>query len=296
MQTLTMGNREMEFGGKYLGELRASNDIIDDVPALHARMEDEGYLLLRGLQDRDKVKAARRVILENLDANNQLDRDHPLDEGVAAKDGKGGFLGGRKATTHTPEFLGVVESPPIMNFFERYLDGAVLTYDYKWLRAVAPGSFTGAHYDVVYMGRGTLNVFTCWTPLGDISYANGPLAILVGSHRFDRVKQTYGKMDVDRDHVDGWFSNDPIELIDRYGGQWRTTQFQMGDVLLFSMFTMHASINNTTDRYRISCDTRYQRADEPVDERWIGENPKAHYAWQNGNMVSMEDMRAKWGV
>jgi hypothetical protein len=53
---------------------------------------------------------------------------------------------------------------------------------------------------------------------------HGPLALLVGSHRFERVKETYGKMDVDRDHVTGWFSNDPIDLVDTFGGQWRTAE------------------------------------------------------------------------
>jgi hypothetical protein len=42
------------------------------------------------------------------------------------------------------------------------------------------------------------------------------------------------------------------------------------------MFTMHGSLTNTSNRYRLSCDTRYQRADEPVDERWVGENPPAN--------------------
>lgn len=296
MTTLKMGKQEMELNGPYLSTLREANDLLGDNAALHARLEEDGYLLIRGLHNREKVRAARRVVLENLQSNDQIDNSHPLDEGIAREGARGGFLGGAKAVTHTPEFLGVVEAPELLDFFSEFFDGPVLTYDYKWLRAVQPGSFTGAHYDVVYMGRGTKNVCTCWTPLGDVSYANGPLAILVGSHRFERVKKTYGEMDVDRDHVEGWFSNDPLELVQRFGGQWQTTEFQMGDALIFGMYTMHGSIENNTDRFRISCDTRYQRADEPVDERWIGENPMAHYAWQKGEMVPMEKMREKWGV
>ena len=103
-------------------------------------------------------------------------------------------------------------------------------------------------------------------------------------------------MDVDRDHVAGWFTSDPVEMVDRYGGQWQTTEFRAGDALIFGMFTMHGSLNNQTNRYRISADTRYQRADEPVDERWIGENPIAHYAWMKGQTITMEEARAKWGV
>jgi hypothetical protein len=103
-------------------------------------------------------------------------------------------------------------------------------------------------------------------------------------------------MDVDRDHVIGSFSNDPIKLVDTFGGQWRTSEFRAGDVLIFGMFTMHGSLNNTSNRFRLSSDTRYQLKGEPVDDRWIGRKPKAHYAWTKGQTVTMEEARAKWGV
>jgi len=259
-------------------------------------MDEDGYLLIRGLQNTEKVKAARQVVLDNLKANDQLDLDQPADIGVAAPGKKGRFLGGAKQVTHTPEFLSVVESPEIMKFFEGFLDGPVLTYDYKWLRAVGPGDNTGAHYDVVYMGRGTKSLYTVWTPLGEVPYDMGPLVILVGSHQFDAVKETYGKMDVDRDHVTGHFTNEPIDMVNQYGGQWQTSEFHPGDVIIMGIYTMHGSLNNLTNRYRISTDTRYQLETEPVDERWIGKDPIAHYAWTEGETVSMEEARKQWGV
>jgi hypothetical protein len=70
----------------------------------------------------------------------------------------------------------------------------------------------------------------------------------------------------------------------------------MGDVLIFGMFTLHGSLTNTSNRFRLSADTRYQRSDEPVDERWIGDNPIAHYAWHKGPPVSMEEARKKWDI
>jgi ectoine hydroxylase-related dioxygenase (phytanoyl-CoA dioxygenase family) len=192
--------------------------------------------------------------------------------------------------------LNLVESPEIMGFFEGYLGGPVLTYDYKWLRAVGPGGNTGAHYDIVYMGRGTPNVYTAWTPLGDVPLDMGPLVVLVGSHRFERIKETYGRMDVDRDRTEGWFSRDPVEVMERHGGTWRTADFRAGDVIVFGMFTMHGSLNNATNRFRLSTDTRYQLASEPADERWVGENPSAHTVWTQGEMVPMAEAREKWGV
>jgi hypothetical protein len=293
---LAMAKREMELGGPYLGQLREATDLLGDPAALRGRLEEDGYLLIRGLQDPEKVLAARRGILERLDANGQVDRSFPLMEAVAAEGGRGAFLGGSKEVTRSRTFLDLVESPEVMGFFERFFEAPVLTFDYKWLRVVGPGGFTGAHYDIVYMGRGTRDLYTVWTPLGDVPLELGPLAILAGSHRFEQIRETYGKMDVDRDHVTGWFTSDPVEMVDRYGGQWQTAEFRAGDVLMFGMYTMHGSLNNRTRRYRLSADTRYQRAEEPVDERWIGEDPIAHYAWTKGETVPMEEARKRWGV
>src|SRR5207247_11174769 len=82
--------------------------------------------------------------------------------------------------------------------FEPFLGGPVRHYDFTWLRSIAPGiTGTNSHCDIVYMGRGTTNLFTAWTPLGDISFELGGLMILERSNRNQRLKQTYGQKDVD---------------------------------------------------------------------------------------------------
>ena len=48
------------------------------------------------------------------------------------------------------------------------------------------------------MGRGTKNLYTSWTPLGDVPYEMGGLMLLENSHRLDELKQTYGQTDVDK--------------------------------------------------------------------------------------------------
>jgi hypothetical protein len=195
-----------------------------------------------------------------------------------------------------PAYLDVVDAPETMDFFSRFLGGPSLTFDYKWLRAVATGGFTGAHYDVVYMGRGTKNLYTLWTPFGDTPIEMGTLAVLLGSHNLDKLKATYGEMDVDRDHIDGWFSRDPQELIEKFGGMWATTDFRAGDAIFFGMYLLHSSTENTTNRFRISCDTRYQLASEPVDDRWIGQAPKGHTPKDPADRVSIEEARKRWGL
>jgi len=148
------------------------------------------------------------------------------------------------------------------------------------------------------MGRGTQNLYTCWTPLGNISLDMGPSVLCAGSHKLDALHQTYWAADVDRDLIEGWFSKDPVEIVDRFGCRWSTTDFGVGDVLIFGMHILHASLANTSKRYRISVDARYQLASEPFDERWVGAPPPGHYNfWKPG--IQLEPVavsRAKWGV
>lgn len=292
-----MGTREIDLPGKYItADLRASNDILSDPAALRSRMDEDGYLLIREFHDPVMVLNARRALLEMAAGSGDLDPTAPLMDAVIHPQPKAGAM--RHNFTGNPTFRALVESPRVMSFFDRFLDGKALTFDYKWLRFVPTGGTTGAHYDVVYMGRGTQRLYTTWTPLGDIDIATGPLCLCLGSHRFEKIKQTYGKMDVDRDNVLGWFSNDPIEIVEKYGGRWATTEFKAGDALIFGMYMLHGSLANTTNRYRISCDTRYQLASDPVDDRWIGPNPKAHLSESEHTVkpVPMAEARAKWGV
>ncbi len=74
----------------------------------------------------------------------------------------------------------------------------------------------------------------------------------------------------------GWLAQNPVKLRDRLGGRWLTGDFRAGDVLIFGMDTIHASLDNQTDALRLSCDSRYQLASEPADPRWVGENPVGH--------------------
>jgi hypothetical protein len=44
------------------------------------------------------------------------------------------------------------------------------------------------------------------------------------------------------------------------------------------MYTAHGALDNRTDRLRLSSDSRYQLASEPIDERWVGPDPVGHQA------------------
>lgn len=287
------------FPSPQLGELRSSNDVVTDPAALRARLEEDGYLFVRGLIARRKVLEARAAILAYMAEHEGLEPgSRPLD-GVMGQYGRSVGLMGRQRITHDPAVRAVLEGEELFAFYERLFGQPVRTYDYKWLRAVGHEQFTGAHYDVVYMGRGTQHLRTCWIPLGDLAIEQGVLAICEGSHSspgFEKLRRTYGRIDVDRDLVQGWFSNDPQEIVDKFGGRWKTTNFRAGDILTFGMYTLHASTTNTTDRWRLSCDVRFQPTSEPVDPRWVGENPTSHDPTPNATPKTMTAARAEWGV
>ncbi len=295
-----VGTRDLELGSSQLGTLRDATPHLGDNAALRARLADEGYLLLRGLQDRELVLEARRQMVQVLRAEGVADKSGgPLDArpapGEVQRNGVEALLG------QCPAFHQVVESERIRRFMEGIYGGEALTFSFKWMRVVAPGDFTGAHYDVVYMGRGSMGVLTVWTPFGDLGYEHGTLAVVPGSQRlpgYQRVRDTYGRMDVDRDRVSGWFANDPLDVTGRYGGGWATSEFRAGDVLIFGMYMMHMSLTNTSGEFRLTADTRWQKTGDPVDERWIGKLPKGHYAWHSEpeKMVSMDAKRQEWGV
>lgn len=290
------GNRDVEHPSELLGELRSSNDLLGDYGALHERMRTDGYLLLRNLIDRDSVLSARRTVLHHMDERQVLSRGDPVLEGVMPRGGKSLGLAGFDGISHHEDVLRVLEADRLFDFYAHYFDEPATTFVFKWLRGVGNEKYTGAHYDVVYMGRGSEKLHTTWIPFGDTPVEHGTLAICVGSHNrpeFEPLRRTYGQIDVDRDRHEGWFTNDPLEITEKFGGSWQTTSYQAGDVILFGMYTMHASTTNTTNRFRLSCDVRFQPASDPVDDRWGGHNPTGHEATDQP-IKPMSESRQAW--
>lgn len=289
------GYRDIEFPSGEFGQLRESNDALGDAPALWQRLDEDGYLLLRGLIERETVLSAREVVLQHMQAQRALLPDRPVLEGVMPQGGRSVRMMGGVGIAHHPAVLSVLENPALFKLFEGLFCEPTLTFPFKWLRAIGNEEYTGAHFDYVYMGRGSQNLYTVWIPFGDIPITQGTLAVCRGSHKLDsfaRIRDTYGRMDIDRDGISGWFERDPMQIIERFGGQWQGADYNAGDVIIFGMHTMHASTTNLSNRFRLSCDVRYQPAGDPVDERWK-RGGSGHYGEARRDM---ESARAEWGL
>lgn len=256
----------------------------DSGDVLRDRMERDGYLLLRGLLDRDEVLTARREIFEELAKVGEVSTDHPIEQGVATGSSRraeviedlGAFW---KKLSEWPSLRRVTHSGAMIRFFADFLGDEVRPFDFLWLRTMAVGKASGFHYDHVYMNRGTDRLFSCWTPLGDIEKREGTLLLVEGSHRFEDLIAQYRGKDVDRDRtLNGTITLDPVGLARERGVRLLSADFRAGDVLVLSMFCLHGALDNNSPegKIRLSCDTRYQLASEPIDDRWIGESPMGH--------------------
>ena len=107
-----------------------------------------------------------------------------------------------------------------MDFFKRFLGGDARTFDFKWLRTAGPRGQALQFITISSLwGEATQELYSCWTPFGDVSLDMGPIVFCLGSNRFEKVRATYGKADVDRDMIAGHFSDDPLEIVEKI---WRT--------------------------------------------------------------------------
>lgn len=289
---LTSFEQELDLSLEAFGELESSIDLIDDIEALRERIIEDGYLYLPGYLNRDEVLDARDEIAHRLMRDGWLDPNSQPEDLIAHEGSE--FTFRPDLAQNNPPLMKVLYDGPMMEFYTRFFDGPVRHFDYTWFRAQAPGRSTPPHMDIVYMGRGTHNLLTAWTPLMDIPLEVGGLMILEKSHRHERLNKNYGQKDVDKFCINkrgenftqmggggnirmgGWLTDKPHKLRVNLGGRWLTTEYRAGDLLTFKMHTIHAGLDNHSNRIRLSSDSRYQLASEPVDERWIGENPIAH--------------------
>ncbi|MEO6907791.1 MAG: phytanoyl-CoA dioxygenase family protein [Abditibacteriaceae bacterium] len=284
--TLSVLNQELDLNPDCFGELQSSIDIVNDAVALRTRMAEDGYLYLPGYLNREEVLDGRREVLDRIANSGAMHPDYlieaaiPHPKNIMHRESLNDVVQGNNAV------LKVLYDGAMMEFYERFLGGEVRHFDFTWFRIIPPGISSPPHMDSVYMSRGTPNLYTAWTPFGDVPLSMGGLMILEKSHLHERLNNNYGNKDVDTFCVNrsnghtighgGSLSRNPVKLRQNLGGRWLSTNFHAGDLLTFTIKTVHCGLDNRSAQYRLSSDTRYQLASEPADERWIGENPIAH--------------------
>jgi len=127
----------------------------------------------------------------------------------------------------------------------------------------------GLHYDFPFFAGGSDFVHTVWIPLGDVSISEGPLVTVEGSHRFSDLVQPIQQQGYNAASPNETLqqvayqqeaASDPLEFVRSRQTRLLTTNFEAGDVMVFSMLMMHGSLDNHSElgRVRLSCDVLYQ--------------------------------------
>lgn len=229
-------------------EFQDCTALLDDHDALNAFYEENGYLFFRNALSRHSVVRARKEMLA-------IAADH---YGIVEKGDPIGRWNGKPLEGFSEdgeEFSGIsrrlIEDPSNQDFLAKVLGEPASMVPLVQYRLYPPnGPITPVHQDGFY-SPGIEGYRPVWTALVDCPREVGGLMVAVGQHKR------------------GFFHNlakptpfpVPEGLIDP--DSWTTADYKAGDVLVVHPYSPHAGTPNTSDRLRVTLDTRVQSAKNP---------------------------------
>ena len=291
-----------------LGWLRESRP--DEAPdRLRARLEEDGYLLLRRAISAATTIEARRAVLERLAAVGEIvspvavgiptgESNRPIDEPA-----RSAFW---KSVCDDPALRQATHGDAMRRLVAQVCGRPMVPHDYIFLRVAVPGRATSLHCDYPFFARTTERVWTSWIALGPVTPQQGPIFVVEGSHHF-------------ADHVDGMRGFDlaraqgtrratiaecAIAFAEARETRLLTASFDPGDVLLFNMFLIHGAFDHSggTDDasagdatpVRVSCDARWQPEADPRDPRYFGADPGGTFGGGYGELNGAKPLNVAW--
>jgi hypothetical protein len=260
--------------------LEDASPLVQDGPALAARMARDGYLYVRGLLPADVVARVQRDVGDVARDAGWLRRDAPLVEAIAdpagfCVDPEPRYLEVLRRINRLESYHALKHHPRLLGLFERMLGAPVFPHPRVLMRNIFPGRpeyTTKAHQDYPNV-QGTTDVYTAWMPLVDCPPELGGLQVARGSH-------TLGVLDFGIGNGAGG-----IEILDPLEGRWTGGPMRAGDILIFHSLTVHKGVENRSDRLRMSIDCRFQRVRDAFNPD--NTNP-------DGQPLSWDEIYADW--
>ena len=268
-------------------ELRISNDIMEDAEALRERIDGEGYLFFKQLQEPEKLIELRRQMLTVMqEAGWLIAGTEPVD-GIAdisrqCTEGDVEYTDVYHQVYRLEAFHRSAHWPEVMEIMAKVVGKPVLPHPHKVARLWFPqytAHTTPIHQDFVHF-QGNFETYTCWAPIGDCPIELGGLAVLPGSHKINKVM----------DHHFSLGAGSLCIKTDELADNWHTTDYEVGDTLIFPALTVHKALPNLTeDRLRVSLDNRYTATDSIISDHML----EPHL---NGfNQLKWDDVYQDWG-
>ncbi|KAI5248449.1 hypothetical protein E4T42_05634 [Aureobasidium subglaciale] len=154
------------------------------------------------------------------------------------------------------------------------------------LRNNIPGTHAiGVHYDQIFLRHGEATAITAWVPIGDVKTNGGGLIYLEKGHTLGREQESRfyaealssGLSDKEAKHAfnanmmsTGLLDSAPSAYGKRFSRRWLVADYEAGDVVLHTPFTIHAStVNHDVEGViRLATDLRFVNSSRKWDERW----------------------------
>ncbi|MGF7150169.1 ectoine hydroxylase-related dioxygenase (phytanoyl-CoA dioxygenase family) [Sphingomonas zeicaulis] len=228
-------------------DLESCNHLLDDHDALEAFYKKNGYIFLRGVFERASVDEARDAMLA---VAVKLGLVEPGDE-TGRWTGKPLPGSMEESDLYAGIAKTLIEHPANLAVMEKVLGEPACAVPIVQYRTYPPGGpVTVVHQDGFY-SPGIQDYKPVWVVLTPCSRDMGGLALAVGQN--DR----------------GFFHNVakpspyPFPRDAVPDDAWATADYFPGDVLIVHPYTPHCGMPNTSDRLRITFDSRVQSAANP---------------------------------
>lgn len=301
--------QQRQIPAELFGRLNECVADIGDAGALQQHVEEDGYVLLRGVLDRGDVLAARAEVFSRLEQVGEV--KPPAIEGIATGKSRRSELAGDlnafwKSVNEGTALRTVTHGDRLREIMSAVIGETARPHDLMYLRPACVGRATKLHYDFPFFARRSLRIHTAWIPLGDIPVLDGPLLIVEGSNRFLDLTEPIRNHDYEAVHANSVIqkaayeepnATDPVSFVRRRDARLVSTDFRAGDLLVFGGFTLHGSLDNCSPagRVRLSCDVRFQPAADPFDdERYFGTDPSGSNGGSYGDMKGAKPLTDPW--
>ena len=130
--------QKLDTSEQAFGELRDSAYLLSSPESLHERLEEDGYLFIRGFFRRDDVLGVRREFVNRIAALDNLEPGTEPMDAILRKDGKiSPFWHGWGLDN--PKIKPLLFSGRILDFYRDFFGVRVRHFDETWLRVVGPG-------------------------------------------------------------------------------------------------------------------------------------------------------------
>lgn len=276
-----------------LREFRVSNDAMNDPEELRRRIDDEGYLFFKRLQNPDKLRELRREMLTKIQQGGWLVAGTDPMDGIAdvsaqCTEGDLAYPKVYHEVYKLEAFHRSAHLPEVMEMIEKIMGRPIMPHPQKIARIWFPKyteHTTPIHQDFVHF-QGNFETLTCWAPVGDCPIELGGLAVLPGSHKVNQVLDHHFSLGAGGLYVD---TDEEAKMHKELDIPWHTTNYEIGDSLIFPALMIHKALPNyTEDKLRVSLDNRYHA---------LGDTIAAHMLEPHLNIfnkLSWEDVYRDW--